>query len=52
VINFANTVAKELLKLEKLHTKKGSMFWIYCESSVDPKFMKLCVDDRRAILEL
>jgi len=54
VINFGNTTARELLKLEKLHyyTEKGSLFWIYCESNTGPKFLKLCVDDPCAIMEL
>jgi len=42
VINFANTAAKELLKLEKLHycIEKGFVFWIFVKVVLVLNFWK------------
>ena len=39
-------------KITKTVTENKSLFWIYCEGSTGPKFLKLCMDGPCAVVEL
>jgi len=38
-------------KIIETGTENKSLFWIYCEGSTSPKFLKFCVNDPYAVVD-